>query len=370
MEINLSNYEEFVIDYLDNKLGPLETAQFLLFLEEHPEIKIEIENIEDYTIHANNNESLGFSESLIQPNDTEAVKLNIQNYSHYFVAANEGDLSATGLAAIENFLLDHPELNKEYRLYSVCKLIPEKGTIFPQKERLKIKPKSFFIRNYFATGIAAGLLLLAAVYFKLTPDNEDALSKALNVSVQQQATNDKAPVVHETITKTKPKSEVEKKTVDTENSSNQPKHKTESSKKNTEIKPSNNTPVRKVNTKPVILNTTPIIAENKTRNFYSDLYEDIKLSQELALATEEDNEELAEREAPQQKLAGVKTGRILSSVIRSGEQIANQVPEVLNAWLVADIGIKGFNFLTNNNYTIDRSYTTGGSIKRLAVVEK
>lgn len=369
MEINFSNYEVFVIDYLDKKLGPIETAQLLLFLEENPQIKSEIENLEIYTAPANLKESFGFIESLIRPNDAEAENLNINNYPHYFVAANEGDLSEKGMTAIKNFLLVHSELNEEYRLFSFCKLTPDKKAHFPQKEKLKIKPRSFFIRNYFATGIAAGLLLLAAVYFQMAPNNEDALSKALNSSVQQQSTNEKV-TSSKVINKTKSETEVDKNKVNSEKGNTLSKPTTTESNKKSEIKPVNNIPVRKINTKPVILNTTPIIAENKTRNFYTSLYEDIKLSQELALSNEEDKEELAERETHQKKLTGVKTGRILSSVIRSGEQIADQVPESLNAWLIADIGIKGFNLLTNNSYTIDRRYDATGSIKHLAVVEK
>ncbi len=371
MNINHTNYEEFIIDYLDNKLNPVDTANLLLFLEQNPEIKEEMQDMGDFTLTAELSEHLGFKESLYQPNDIDALNLSTDNYPHYFIAASEGDLSSEGISKLNSFLLTHPELKEEYKLYAYCKVKPQARIVYPEKDKLKIKQKSVFIRYYFATGIAAGILLLATVYFRLTPDNDSALDKALRNSVEYQATHKGSKITQTAVEENKQKAVIEEQTEGTGKKQvtvkDMPKPVKQSATAN-ETK--HQAPIKKIGSKPMIINTTPLISENNTRSFYSDLYDDIRLSQELALANEEDREELNERQMNQQRVSGVKTGRILSSVIRSGEQIASQIPESLNVWLLADIGIQGFNFFTNNDYKIERSYAGSGNFKNIAVVEK
>jgi hypothetical protein len=371
MNINHTNYEEFIIDYLDNKLSPVDTANLLLFLEQNPEIKEEMQDMGNFTLKAELSEHLGFKESLYQPNDVDALNLSPDNYPHYFIAASEGDLSSEGISRLNSFLLAHPELREEYKLYTYCKVKPQSRIVYPEKDKLKIKQKSVFIRYYFATGIAAGLLLLATVYFRLTPDNDSALDKALRSSVEYQATHEGNKTARTAVEENKQTAVIEEQTEGSVKKQVTIKDMPKPAKKSTtanEIK--HQTPIKKIGSKPMIINTTPLISDNHTRSFYSNLYDDIRLSQELALANEEDTEELNERQMHQQRISGVKTGRILSSVIRSGEQIAAQIPESLNVWLLADIGINGFNFITNNDYKLERSYAGSGTFKNIAVVEK
>lgn len=46
MKITINNYEEYALDYLDGHLSPDDHQQFLLFLDDHPEIKDIMENLE------------------------------------------------------------------------------------------------------------------------------------------------------------------------------------------------------------------------------------------------------------------------------------------------------------------------------------
>jgi hypothetical protein len=47
MKITINNYEEYALDYLEGNLSPDDQKQFLLFLDDHPEIKAIMENLEE-----------------------------------------------------------------------------------------------------------------------------------------------------------------------------------------------------------------------------------------------------------------------------------------------------------------------------------
>lgn len=367
MDINLDNYEVFIIDYLDNKLGPLETAQLLLFFENHPGLKDEFEDLKTINITSPSNETFGFNESLKQPADKDAVNLSILNYSHYFIAAIEGDLSETGYNLVNQFLDKHPELKSEFKLFESCKIKPDTKVHYPEAEKLKVKNKPIFIKYYLAIGIAASLLLLVTVFVRITPESNKDLNKSILNSIEQQAIADGTS----TVKKEKDKDQKLESPEKSENES-QTKKIVPVGKKESNSKPSSNeikvkaAPIRKIEKKNMIINTTPLISENRTMNFYSDLYEDIRLSQELAMAEEEDKEELVAARSSQ-NIRNIKAGRIINSVLSSGEQLAEQIPQSMSGWLFADLGVKGFNLLTNNNYSINRSYSENGRIEQLKI---
>ena len=81
----------------------------------------------------------------------------------------------------------------------------------------------------------------------------------------------------------------------------------------------------------------------------------------------EENEEILAEKTSQNNIRSIKAGRIINSVISSGEQLAEQLPQSVNGWLFADLGVKGFNLLTNNNYAINRSYSEKGRIEQLKI---
>lgn len=366
MEININNYEVFIIDYLDNKLDALQTAELLLFLENNPALKDDIEGLKEITVEPPEKEVFGFKELLVQPPDQDAANLSIENYSHYFIADLENDLSLKGKSELKKFLAENQELAAEYNLFAACRLSPDKKVTFPHPEKLKVRTKSVFIRYYLTTGIAASMLLLATIYFRLTPETEDSVNQTLRNTIEFQMNETKEPAAD----KDKEVKEPADTKPENENKATKPastKTKTIRNVPASNTKKTIEAPVRKLERKGMIINTTSLVAENSTRNFYSGLYEDIRLSQELALAAQEEKEQETEEIIRNEKIRGVKTSRIINSVISTGEQIAEQVPESMNGWLIADLGIKGFNFLTNNDYSINRRINSKGSIEEIRI---
>ncbi|MFA6950108.1 MAG: hypothetical protein WCQ70_05430 [Lentimicrobiaceae bacterium] len=367
MEININNYESFIIEYFDNNLGPLETAQLLIFLENHPDLKNEFDGLSSMIIKASPESTYEFKESLKQPADKDAVNLSVNNYSFYFIAATEKDLSAKGYKALNKFLEENPQLQKDYDLFTACKITSDKSITFPGVSQLKKQTKPFYLRYYVNIGIAATILILMSIFFDITPETKDSIDNTVMNGIEQPISNEKVPVTGK---ETKIKSEISvSKIKKSEAAKPTQTLKKASGNKATKPKREFDAPIKKIEKRSIIMNSTEIISENKTNNFYSGLYDDIRLSQELALAAEEDENENRNM-ARQPNERTIQTGRFINSMVRTSEQLAEQLPQSMNGWLIADLGMKGFNLITNNNYKIDRQLNVNGKIERLKIKDK
>ncbi|GEM_PF-765094 len=406
MEINTGNYEVFIVDYLDGKLGALEIAQLLLFLENNPHLKEEFEELKVMTVTPPSNELYGFNESLKQPFDADAKNLTLLNYQHYFIASVENDLTLTGIKNLNNFIHEHPELNSEFKLFKSTKLVPDSKIKYPKPETLRFDVKKtavvrpLFTKYYFAAGIAASLLLLFTIWLRLTPGTESDLDKNLKNSIEKQGNiensqsedrNTMPDLQNQSTTSSQESSGNEK--LNKESGNSEPgtlnKEQVTGNKKQETLntKPESNKKrqlngekgsirrgtdsdqrIMKIEKKGMVTNNTPLYSENTTRNFYSGIYNDIQLSQEMALAEKEQPVASTKQEGEEKK-GSVKAARIISSVITSGEQLVEQIPGSLNGWLFADMGVKGFNLLTNNSYSLDRKLNNKGRIESLKITK-
>src|SRR5690606_24893938 len=50
MKITLANYEEFVLDFLEGNLQQEDERIFSIFLDQHPDIRVEIEGVEKFVL--------------------------------------------------------------------------------------------------------------------------------------------------------------------------------------------------------------------------------------------------------------------------------------------------------------------------------
>ena len=122
--INIQNYEEFLIDFIDGTLNDEEHTAVVMFLENNPDIAEEFSGIADFNIDFFDVEFSG-KESL-----KKSFDINLDNYEHYYIAAAEGDLSSDELIQLEEFIEQNPSLEKEYKIFqnlqlSLVEEIPE-----------------------------------------------------------------------------------------------------------------------------------------------------------------------------------------------------------------------------------------------------
>lgn len=141
MNITRHNCESFFLDYYEKILSPVEVAEVLFFLEENPDLK---EVFEEYEAVFLEYEKVNFPdrESLKKKYNREELDLilsseiNKTNCEQFFVASIEGLLSETQNQRLNLFLIQYPELVKEFELFQKCKLSAEHVS-FRDKSLLK-----------------------------------------------------------------------------------------------------------------------------------------------------------------------------------------------------------------------------------------
>jgi hypothetical protein len=159
MEININNYEVYVIDFIDGMLNEIDTANLLIFLNQNPALK------EEFEILINSSNLISFenksfdSSSLFKP-----TNINVNNYTEKLIAFIENDLSQTEKEVLLSEINRYPELKKEYELFFKTKLTPDSKVLFNNKESL-IKTPFRIIPLYTKISAIAALFIAVFIVF-------------------------------------------------------------------------------------------------------------------------------------------------------------------------------------------------------------
>ncbi len=161
--ISLFNYEAFYLDFLEGNLSEEDTALFLQFLEQHPELKIDTDlpvlELENRHMDSAKKEALKIVDLDVDP-------IQLANHETFLIAQLEGLLTPGKNAELEIYINEHnyAEVNRNW--LRSTKLIPDPNLKFKNKEGLKIKEFSIVPLIYFAAAIFCIALL---VFY--APDN-------------------------------------------------------------------------------------------------------------------------------------------------------------------------------------------------------
>lgn len=362
-KINRSNYEEIVINYFDGSLDPVDTAELLLFLEQNPDLKEEVSGIAHTVLNPDQEIQFNFKELLFRPADVDAVNLTTSNYNHYFVAANEGDLSAKGVKMVEDFINSHTELKKEFELFAMARLKADPAIRYPNPAGLR-KPVFAGIRQLiYLSAAAASILILMTLYLRIeSPKTDSIVEKIGGKEIRDEKPADKKTPSSDTSSgKAKPtrvpvRVQGYVKTTKSGTGNTESQTPAPAVRKTNEI---NRVPSRQ------ILNNTPEPFNGSNRNFYSDLFDEITKSQEPMLASLESEPTIMQESSPLYS----RTGKRMGNLLRNGAQIASQVNESFSGWMLADLGIEGINMLTDNDLKLERIVNTDGSTGKVRLTE-
>ncbi len=151
--ITRNNYEAYMLDYVEENLAPELIAELMLFLENNPDLKEELDAFEVHKLTPTEltllfKESLKKSEELITP----------LNYEDYLIKEIEGKNSKEETISLQLFLEQNPDAQKEYELYQKTKLVAS-TIIFNDKKSLK-KKEGMLIPMYVWYSSAAAILLI------------------------------------------------------------------------------------------------------------------------------------------------------------------------------------------------------------------
>ncbi len=131
-EINLHNYQAFLLDYLEGNLNEDQVSQLMDFLEQHPQLKEELNEAEP--IHLPELKDLDEYEPI---EDTEFLKKTTEDWNEFrLISYLEGDLSKGEQEILEKELKQNPDLQKLHNTYQLTRLSHEQNIQYPEKTRL------------------------------------------------------------------------------------------------------------------------------------------------------------------------------------------------------------------------------------------
>ncbi|NVO19088.1 MAG: hypothetical protein HXX13_05275 [Bacteroidetes bacterium] len=143
MNINKDNYEAIFLDYHEGVLSSAEVDEMFVFISQHPEVKQEFEEFEMISIQPDTGISFAHKESLKKNMILILDEIGPDNYEEFLISEMEGSLNDEQLLKLTSFMITHPEIEKEKRLFSHTKLTPDLNIQFQQKENLLHSAISF-----------------------------------------------------------------------------------------------------------------------------------------------------------------------------------------------------------------------------------
>ena len=172
-KINEENYEVFFLDYLEGNLAPELVEELLTFLDEHPHLKEELEDVDLLKVTPPN---LKFPDKKNLLKGQLPNLVSEKNFETYFVAAHEGDLSRKELDLVDQFIKDNGlVIGQHYKDYDDFKLVPDYSIIYDEKASL-LRSKSKVLSLYhYGAGVAAALMFFGLIQFSYVQNADNSV---------------------------------------------------------------------------------------------------------------------------------------------------------------------------------------------------
>lgn len=159
MNIGLNNYEEYFLLYVDNELSDAQRAEVNFFLSEHPELKTELEILQQAVLRPDATEEM--DKSLLMFSD--ANRIHTGNCEEWFLLYADNELSPAQRKMVEVFVLQHPELQQSFDMI-LNTVLPCEELVYPYKKDLyrqeeKRRPVLYFSLSKLA--VAASVTAVA-----------------------------------------------------------------------------------------------------------------------------------------------------------------------------------------------------------------
>ncbi|RAJ03839.1 hypothetical protein LX64_02716 [Chitinophaga skermanii] len=161
VDINISNYEQYLLCYIDGELNPEEIAALELFLEKYPDLRQELAQLEAVKLLPE--EEIVFDNKAMLYRGAQGVHQH--NYQSYMLSKVDGELSKAGEAELAAFLQNNPAYQGEMAAFMATKLQPDTSIGFGDKSvlykhRQKVQP--IWLRRtawYAAAAVIAGIMV-------------------------------------------------------------------------------------------------------------------------------------------------------------------------------------------------------------------
>ncbi|HNT80942.1 MAG TPA: hypothetical protein PKH65_09700 [Bacteroidia bacterium] len=161
--INIENYQAFILDYYEGTLNTELQEELFLFLEKNPSLNQEFEEFELIKLEANY-ETFDNSKMLLK------TKEDFYLQDNNIIAFLEGDLNPTESNEFSSFLQSNAELQKKVSEFKRTFIKPE-SVVYPEKENLLKRDTKVIALRFWHYAAAAILLFAVGVYFIQSPDS-------------------------------------------------------------------------------------------------------------------------------------------------------------------------------------------------------
>ena len=197
MNINRDNYEEFFVLYIDKELNQAERAAVENFVKQNPDLKTELEMLEQTILPLDNVETFANKEILFRKeSDPVNGLINELNCEEFFVLYADNELNNNQNALVEEFIYRHPQYQEHFELIQQVKFQPEKHIVFPDKSILyrsehdnKVVPLFSRMRSWKMVAAAAVLFMIGGTVW-YTLNNQTGNGKGPGIV----ASNNQLPV--------------------------------------------------------------------------------------------------------------------------------------------------------------------------------
>jgi hypothetical protein len=165
MEINRHNYEKYLIDYLDGTLPESLGRELMRFLDLHPDLKAEMEGLDQYRLEPVNDMYNG--KKLLKKSLFSIMNRKQMSYDELCVAGMEGDLEQKEQELLFSYINEDRARQEEHELLKKTILEPDLNIVFAHKQR--IKKQAFVVYRriiYPAVSAAAAVLVLFVLLFR------------------------------------------------------------------------------------------------------------------------------------------------------------------------------------------------------------
>lgn len=163
MKIDRHNYEEFFLLYVDNELTVEQKKSVDEFVQQNPDLAIELEILQQTTLTAD--ESVVFDgKEMLFKKETSSV-INLSNYEEYLISYIDNELTDAERIAFFNFVTEHPQVKEELAIYQQTKLQPETEIVFENKQVLYRKEEKVKVitMQWWKIAVAAAVLVAAGI---------------------------------------------------------------------------------------------------------------------------------------------------------------------------------------------------------------
>ncbi len=344
MKINRNNYEIFFLDYMDGNLDPALIAELLIFMEENPGLKEEFEDFELISVPVESSVIFEDKNSLKKNHVTGVDNINSTNYQNYFIASLENDLSVEELNLLDLFLKKNPFLVKEYELFGSTFLKPDKKIVFADKKTLKHYPSSILSKKavLYSVSIAASILILFSILFidfknNITEDS-DIPAKIASVS---------STIIFNKIQFKKQKNMLDYRKI----------HLSVAHYEEPKIHHYEKLVKIPVNNLAINLTEFFVVGE-QDKNIIGKKYypeSDYKIKPDEIFYADRDKTFIG-------SILANSFGKIKSVFLKNQKTPDNDNPKKFTFLTLADAGIEGFNYLTDNDLKINKKYDDKGNL--------